>query len=594
MGFLHLPTELLYWIADELDTAKDLLALSCITKETNLVLLPHLYRFNIRQQRSSALFWGALQRNSEFVGKMLGQYQANANTTDDQSRTPVFYAIDAENQPTIRLLLSDKRADINQQDQSMQTPLVYAIAKKRSSAVSPLLEFNPCLDKRDDKQRSAIWYAIHNRDTKLVQLLLSKGSDIRTPDNGDVSPIKLAITKKYVKITRMLLGHSDPNTGKSLLEDINAIDHLLDEAREVYFRDIILLLIAHGADPNTRHPSGWSVLHQATENQDSKMIEKLLIHRAAVANARDGCSRTPFQVAADINARDGCNRTPFQVAAEYGYRSIMGLFLTCPDMDIKARDYNGATALCLAVEKGHTKIAQRILTEDHVNINVANKYGETALHWATKTHNKSITAALLDNHDLDPNALDDQQWPSLAYAAYNGYLCLVELFLAGTKVNVPQAKPLFHAAHMGHVGVVRRLLCLDAINIDQQYNNESPLCAASARGHLEVAKLLLEHTTRPDINFRTYIGHTPLSLAASRGKLAVVDLLLKEEGLDFARDDFEETALCHAARNGYEEVVSRLYQDPRARNSSDVKRAIKVASNFRITSVLQGYKNKHG
>ena len=258
-------------------------------------------------------------------------------------------------------------------------------------------------------------------------------------------------------------------------------------------------------------------------------------------------------------------------------------------MDINARDSNGATALCLAVEKGHTKIAQRILTEDHVKINMANKHGETALHWATKMHNKPITAALLDNDDLDPNAPDDQRWPPLAYAAYNGNLCLVELFLAGTQVNVPQAKPLFHAADMGHVGVVRRLLCLDSINVDQQYDNESPLCAASARGHLEVARLLLEHTTQPDINFRNYMGHTPLSLAASHGKLTVVDLLLKEEGLDVAaRDNAEETALCHAARNGYEQVVSRLYQDPRARNGSDVKRAIEVASNFRITSVLQG------
>ena len=329
MGFLHLPTELLYWIADELDTAKDLLALSCLTKETNLVLLPHLYRFNVRQQRSSALFRGALQRNSEFVGKMLGHYQADANTTDDQSRTPVFYAIDADSEPIIRLLLSDKRADINQQDQSMQTPIVYAIAKKRSSAVSPLLEFNPCLDERDDKQRSAIWYAIHNRDTKLVQLLLTKGSDIRTPDKGDVSPIKLAITKKYVKLTRMLLRHSDPNTGKSLLEDIYVIDHLLDKAREVYFRDIILLLIAHGADPNTRHPCGWSVLHQATENQDNKMIQQLLIRRTAVVNARDGCNRTPLQVAADVNARDGLQQHPLscrsRIWLQVDYRAPLDL-----------------------------------------------------------------------------------------------------------------------------------------------------------------------------------------------------------------------------------------------------------------------------
>lgn len=55
---------------------------------------------------------------------------------------------------------------------------------------------------------------------------------------------------------------------------------------------------------------------------------------------------------------------------------------------------------------------------------------------------------------------------------------MVELFLAreDIQVNVQEAPPLFYAASEGHVEVVRRLLCVDTIDIDQQSWNSSPLC----------------------------------------------------------------------------------------------------------------------
>ncbi|OGE46686.1 hypothetical protein PENARI_c137G02586, partial [Penicillium arizonense] len=70
------------------------------------------------------------------------------------------------------------------------------------------------------------------------------------------------------------------------------------------------------------------------------------------------------------------------------------------------------------------------------------------------------------------------------------------------------APPLFYAAKKGHVEVIRRLLCCDTIDINQQYWNSSPLCVASEMGHPEVTRLLLEHTTPPDLNLKTYMGDT--------------------------------------------------------------------------------------
>jgi ankyrin repeat protein len=114
-------------------------------------------------------------------------------------------------------------------------------------------------------------------------------------------------------------------------------------------------------------------------------------------------------------------------------------------------------------------------------------------------------------------------------------------------------------------------------------------------GHPEVIRLLLEHTTPPDINLKTYMGDTALSLAAYDGNLAIINLLLEENGLDVtATDKFGDTALCKAARNGHEQVVKRLYRDTRAKCASDVKRASEVASNCRIALYLEDHLDEEG
>ena len=561
MVLLDFPAEVLLCIADKLDKAKDLFALSCLTRATNSLFLPYLYNFNVRHQRSSALLWGVVHNQSKLVEKMLCEYQADTNTTDDESRTPIFHAIRAENMTMIRRLLSDKGTNINWQDQNKQTPLLYAMGRRLSSIALLLLDFKPFLDEKDRKQRSAIWYAIAHCDKGLVQALLQRGSDVRRKDYKGRLPIDL---------------------GKPLLEDGNARDRYLRRAVKANLQDIILLLVAHGADPNIRNDSDETLLHQVADKGDKEMVLQLL-----------KCEKT------SVNARDSYGRTPFQIAAENGHKAITRLLLTHSDVDINALDFNGATALCLAIQNNSTDIAMQILAEDHVEVNAAGRRGMTALHSATEMGNIPIIAALLAKNDLDPNTLDEEKWAPLTHAAFRGDLRVVELFLgrADIDTNVQTAPPIFHAAREGHIDVLRRLLCRETIYFNHKYGcrEESPLCVASKLGHIEITRLLLRHKPRPDINFKTYMEYTPLILAASGGHLGIVELLLEDESLDVAATDISnDTALCHAARNGHEQVVMRLCEEPRARSGDYVKKAIKEAPHCEIRLYLHRQLNEQG
>ncbi|KAJ5240391.1 uncharacterized protein N7469_001982 [Penicillium citrinum] len=581
MVLLDFPAEVLLCIADKLDKAKDLFALSCLTRATNFLFLPYLYNFNVRYQRSSALLWGVVHNQPSLVDTMC-QYQADTNTTDEKSRTPIFHAIHAENVTMIRRLLSDKRTDINWQDRNKQTPLLYAMGRRLSSIALLLLDFKPFLDEKDRKQRSAIWYAIAHCDEGLVQALLQRGSDVRRKDYKGRLPTDFAIFKENENIIRMLLYHPDPKTGKSLLEDGNARDRYLRRAVKASLQDIILLLVAHGADPNIRNDSDETLLHQAADKGDKEMALQLL-----------KCEKT------SVNARDSYGRTPFQIAAENGHKAITRLLLTHSDVDINALDFNGATALCLAIQNNNTDIAMQILAEDHVEVNAAGRRGMAALHSATEMGNIPIIAALLAKNDLDPNTLDEEKWAPLTHAAFRGDLRVVELFLgrADIDMNVQTAPPIFHAAREGHIDVLRRLLCRETIYFNHKYGcrEESPLCVASKLGHIEITRLLLRHKPRPDINFKTYMEYTPLILAASGGHLGIVELLLEDESLDVAATDISnDTALCHAARNGHEQVVMRLCEDPRARSGDYVKKAIKEALHCEIRLYLHRQLNEQG
>ncbi|CAG8254368.1 unnamed protein product [Penicillium salamii] len=246
--------------------------LACLNQATNALLLEYLFKFNVRRQRSSALLWGVLRGDSEFVGMMLRNYRADANTTDDEYRTPIFYEILTKNETMIRTPLFEQRASINWQDHRRQTPLIYAIEKNLLSTTSLLLDFDPSLNIRDAKKRSAFWYAIARCDESLVQVLLERGSDIRTPDYKQFSPFRLAVAKKAPRITGLLLLHSDPNLRMTLLENVTIKNSLLCQAVQASLQDFVALLIAHGADPSSRNRDGRTLLHQATENSDSGIV----------------------------------------------------------------------------------------------------------------------------------------------------------------------------------------------------------------------------------------------------------------------------------------------------------------------------------
>jgi ankyrin repeat protein len=207
-------------------------------------------------------------------------------------------------------------------------------------------------------------------------------------------------------------------------------------------------------------------------------------------------------------------------------------------------------------------------------------------------------------HDIDSpwvsrsiDALTDVPSPptitALYYAALCGFAGLAKrlIILHEEDVNAKCGRhetPLHVAAHMGHVDAARVLLDHGA-DVDTNAFGETPLRSAYLTGHLDVMQLLLECGANPEVGnddgwllshsasfqgkidvMRLLLCHnasvnpkdkrkwTPLHCASRGGHGELVRFLL-EHGADVnARDDKDSTPLCWAATDGNAEVVKHL------------------------------------
>lgn len=131
------------------------------------------------------------------------------------------------------------------------------------------------------------------------------------------------------------------------------------------------------------------------------------------------------------------------------------------------------------------------------------------------------------------------------------------------------AQKLFQLARLGDAEILGPLLARGVPANLCNHKGDSLLMLASYHGHLDAAKLLLQHGADPEI--RNDMGQTPIAGAAYKGDLGMVQLLLGHGAdVEGATPD-GKTALMLAAMFNRVEVVDLLLArgaDMAARNAA--------------------------
>lgn len=149
---------------------------------------------------------------------------------------------------------------------------------------------------------------------------------------------------------------------------------------------------------------------------------------------------------------------------------------------------------------------------------------------AVKQDNPAPVAALLAR-GFDPDTVDPQGLPALYLALRDGALKVARVLIDWPKTNIEirtaqDESPLMMAALRGHLELAKRLVERGA---DVNKPGWTPLHYAATHGHLDIMALLLDQHAYIDAESPN--GTTPLMMAAHYGTPAAVKLLL-ESGAD--------------------------------------------------------------
>jgi ankyrin repeat protein len=197
--------------------------------------------------------------------------------------------------------------------------ILQAVKSGDLARVGQLLDADPSLaSARGENGESLILLATYYGRPEVTRLLLERGArpDIfeacaagqwvrvvelldRQPELVDAvapdgfTPLGLAAFFRHASIVRTLLE-------RGATADLPSQNQLhvtpLQSAAAARSMEIVELLLARGADPNSREGNGFTALHAAADNGQIEMVRLLLDH-GADANARAENGKTPLGMA---------------------------------------------------------------------------------------------------------------------------------------------------------------------------------------------------------------------------------------------------------------------------------------------------------
>jgi hypothetical protein len=312
-------------------------------------------------------------------------------------------------------------------------------------------------------------------------------------------------------------------------------------------------------------------LHDAAERGDVEQVRAHL-HWGCDLNAGDAEGETPLhrvlvedpeisrawtsRILGGILGRDPEEEPPGYARLAAAHAEILSMLLE-RGAKLDVRDAHGHTPLFVAVANKHPDAATRLL-ERGANPNLAAGNGSTPLLSAV-TCGAFELVELLVEHGADVNARTADGSTALAVAKELGWAPSAAL-LAGhgaTDAPPPPTMGIRQAAGEGNLQAVVSWLHHGAYRIPGAPSLEQDLLFAACEGHLEVARLLLDHGA--DVNATDpESGCTPLIGAALEGHADVVELLLDRGASIDAVTCRGDTALCWAEARGHREVAALL------------------------------------
>lgn len=364
----------------------------------------------------------------------------------------------------------------------------------------------------------------------------------------------------------------------------------LDGASFLGFVDIVKLLVRKGrADPDIKDSQNFTATFGAAQEDNFEVVKVLVEEADSNINEPNGpLGNTVFMIAvlrnnarivnylipkvSDINMKNYGGYTPLFMATENANLRVVKDLVYKGKADVDAKSgVEGYTATMFAAQEGAIKKFKFLVGEGEADLTITSddEFGQNALHIATLRGRTEIVRYLTTQARVNFDTKDKKGYTSLFAAAENGYLEIVKILVEQTNADVNskngleyESTPLMIASAHGHVDTVRYLLNHGAKLQVNHLNLKvySALSAAVEEGHAEVAKILVEEgDANVELRHEDHLW-TVLHRAAYEGYLDIVKYLVEKAGANISArtGDGRDTAQTLAEKNGHPDVAQYL------------------------------------
>ena len=381
-----------------------------------------------------------------------------------------------------------------------------------------------CNHVNDIHEMTAVMFAAQNGHNDIIKALIEHEKNISFkrktsgPGADYSSAVDYAVSKKHISTIKLLLEFGDKATEKSLLDAVDSGD-----------ADLVKLLLAHGAPPDSIWSSGTTVLAGAAAKGNVEIVRALLEHGA------------------DINMAYMYGTVPIVAGARYP--AVIKLLLD-HGADVNTLYKRGdtpapRTPLMIAVESNAVD-AVKFLLDNGADPTIVSKFDN-----------------FFDRGPLDNNPDDT----ALTLAAKKGRLDILKILLA--KISDPSQKKqelettINVAQKCGYSAIVEFLESQGA-RVDNKANLEYEFLEAAIHNDVDTLAKLLDEGVNPEV--RDNDGNTALILFSNKGNKEALEILVNK-GADLnARDQNGNTAFLITVKKGYLELASLFLE-----NGADIK-----------------------
>ena len=483
----------------------------------------------------------AVERGYLRIVEHLIKYGARVNSTGTSvysDDTPLQLAVDGGHNEVVKLLL-ERGAYVDVQSKGGDTVLYCAVKNGDSVIIEHILKHGPDVNNESNKRAfNAAVLGCGRQYGKIVRSLLQYGFTVGPEDRNDCNLLHAAIEKGCLAIVEKLLKY-----GADVNISICSTSPLLVATRNKQ-EEVAKLLISYGADLNPRDAAGNTPVFYAAENSDFGMVELLLSNKAnvkdspqvlnaAVQQNRRDIVEVLLQHGADVNASTVYGVTALHYTAlnkngtlsrsfrdkDPDTKGEIARLLLSRGADVNARARNGIMTLHAATRKGFARVVDALLEYD-ADVNRAYEYEKMPLYYSAEKGDKVITKMLLDK-GADVNAKQKDGRTALHVAIQRGHKEVVELLLKyGARVDSQtknRATPLHSAARNGCADIVKVLLKFGAPIDAEDKCGGTALHVATDAGKIQVVTILLDHGS--DVTITNRNSHTALDLVEDVIKL---------------------------------------------------------------------------